>query len=778
MNWGHVHLIFMRELRDQLRDRRTMFTIAVLPLLLYPLMGMLMLQIAQFNQVHPVQVAIVGYENWPDNQPLIDRNILVPGLASPEQAELIEFERTDFGIHSDDSVGIETAARTWLNEQNADLVIVIPKDFRQSLTKITEVVDQQGIQSPSDPEAIPPAQSSSREIDVGLAALEQTAAEIKIFRNQANDQSQVAFAKIQSVLHVWQDQWVDTQLRAASLSPQLIHPVQLSESDIAPAATRQALIWSKLLPFVMLVWALTGAFYPAVDLCAGEKERGTLETLLSSPALRREIVWGKLLTVMSFSVGTAMLNLFSMQFTASFVMRQFQRLGAEQMLDALGPLPVNAIGWLFIMLVPISALFSALALAVAALARSSKEGQYYLMPLLLVGLPLVMLPMLPGTTLSLGTSIIPVTGAVLLSRALIEGHYHDAMVYAPFVLAVTVGACLLAVRWAVRQFESESVMFRESERFDLSTWLRRVWQDRATTASTNEAVLCGLFILVALFFGRLATGELDLQWASIVHSTVVIQIGLILGPCLVMAIFLTKSLREALRINKVRATDLCVAAGLAVCLHPAYVMLAEFVHREYAIGEETAAALSQIDAMLDGIPLLSVIFILAVIPAICEELAFRGFIFGGLQKQNGALRAILLSSLFFGLSHGVLQQSISAGIMGLVLGVIAWRSKTVLCGIVLHLTHNSLSMWITRAAETPETMPSWLHWSVAWQADSWTYSPTWATLSIVLSVAGMAYFFIRPPLSTSETSQREASLQKTPAEFRPTETPPATSPTL
>ena len=75
--------------------------------------------------------------------------------------------------------------------------------------------------------------------------------------------------------------------------------------DVAEHSQQQALMWSKILPFVLFIWALTGAFYPAVDLCAGEKERGTLETLLSSPALRTEIVWGKLLTVMTFSAATA-----------------------------------------------------------------------------------------------------------------------------------------------------------------------------------------------------------------------------------------------------------------------------------------------------------------------------------------------------------------------------------------------------------------------------------------------------------------------------------------
>ena len=92
-----------------------------------------------------------------------------------------------------------------------------------------------------------------------------------------------------------------------------------SNHDVAEKDERDAALWSKILPFLLLIWALTGAFYPAVDLCAGEKERGTLETLLSSPAERIEIVWGKLLTVMLFSVVTAVLNMLSMGITGSIV---------------------------------------------------------------------------------------------------------------------------------------------------------------------------------------------------------------------------------------------------------------------------------------------------------------------------------------------------------------------------------------------------------------------------------------------------------------------------
>src|SRR5690349_13932234 len=71
MNWKNVKLIWLREVRDQLRDRRTLFMIAVLPVLLYPLLGMVWLQVTQFLQEHPTQAAIVGWVPIPGRPPLV-----------------------------------------------------------------------------------------------------------------------------------------------------------------------------------------------------------------------------------------------------------------------------------------------------------------------------------------------------------------------------------------------------------------------------------------------------------------------------------------------------------------------------------------------------------------------------------------------------------------------------------------------------------------------------------------------------------------------------------
>ena len=125
--------------------------------------------------------------------------------------------------------------------------------------------------------------------------------------------------------------------------------------DVAPESSRRAALWSKVLPFIVLIWALTGAFYPAVDLCAGEKERGTLETLLCSPAQRLEIVWGKLLTIMTFSVATSLLNLASLGTTGTFLIMQMERQGASLGRSGIGTPPLSAVLWLLMALIPLSA---------------------------------------------------------------------------------------------------------------------------------------------------------------------------------------------------------------------------------------------------------------------------------------------------------------------------------------------------------------------------------------------------------------------------------------
>ena len=537
---------------------------------------------------------------------------------------------------------------------------------------------------------------------------------------------------MQGILSRWQGGWVRQRMESTGLDVNLLSPFKLADIDIAPERTREAAFWSKLLPFIMLVWAMTGAFYPAIDLVAGEKERGTLETLLCSPALRSEIVWGKLGAVTSFSMLTAILNAGSMLVTSSLVFKQIG-VGGGQM----GSPPIIPMLWLLVALVPLSALFSALALAVAAMARSSKEGQYYLMPLMMVTLPLVLLPMLPGTTLSAGTSMIPVTGMFLMVRALVEGQFSHALFHLPIVAGVTAGCLWLAVTWARRQFEDEAVLFGGGDQWELKQWMRHLWRDRQRAATPAQAFACGAIILVALFFGKLAVTEMPTTFAGIAKLVMMPQIGMILAPTLMMATVLTTSLKHSLRIRLANPWTLPIAALLGVALHPTYVMLAGLISYAYPISEQAAAAMKPFTDQISSAPLMSVIFLMAIVPAICEELAFRGFIFGGLVRDRGKLRAVLVTAIMFGISHGVLQQSICATFMGLLLGYIALKTGSVLPGILIHAANNALSVSLERVAQSAHPVAQALVKNTEGGPE---YNLVWVFLSVGIAATCLMYF--------------------------------------
>ena len=668
MSWTNVKLIFLRELKDQLRDRRTLFTIAVLPLLLYPLLGMVVFQVQQFRKDHPSRVQVVGANELTGLPRLLADAHFAPELCSEVERRLIQLTTDAAPAFSRDR--LLARIQEDLAQGTFDAVVYFPPDFAQRLAGFRE--RQEG--TPTD--HAPP--------------------EPEIFLSSASDKSRVARERIWEILDRWRTSIVQDNLRQNNLPIAAAMPFELHNHDVSQEAGRRAIIWSKVLPFVLLVWALTGAFYPAIDLCAGEKERGTLETLLSSPAQRSEIVWGKLLTVMTFSIVTSLLNLASMGITGTFILTQLQKMATQPMPVEIGPPPLLAVVWLVLALIPVAAMFSALSLAIAAFARSSKEGQYYLMPLLMISIPLMTLPMIPSTQLDVGTSLIPLTGVVLLLKALIEGQYWEAIKFLPLVTAVTASCCLLAIRWAIDQFNNESVLFRENERFSVSLWVRHLLRDREDTPTVGEALFCGVLLLVIRFFANFALPQPG-DWVGFMQTTLVMQIALIATPAALMAIMLTRRPLAALSLRTPTfLVTVPAAALLALLLHPVLVWLSLGIRALYPLSDEVLAQLAPLDGLLREAPLWQVVLLIGVAPAICEELAFRGFILGGLRRIGHKWVAIAMAAAFFGIAHGLLQQSLSAFIVGLIIGYVAVKSNSLWPAMVFHLVHNSLMVLMAR----------------------------------------------------------------------------------
>ena len=616
-----------------------------------------------------------------------------------------------------------------MQSSSCDAALLFPPDFAERLEGFRRAVEKQRDKSGAkagshfDPAAIPSPE---------------------IVYTTANEKSQMAYLRLSEVLRRWSDQVRGSILKAGGMPPAAARPFDVQTADVAEATPyRGAAVWSKVLPVLLLLWALTGAFYPAVDLCAGEKERGTMETLLSSPAERSEIVLGKLVTIMLFSMVTAVLNLVSIAMTGWMVFKDMPEFSL--------PAPFTAL-WLAMALVPVSALFSAVCLALAAFARSTKEGQYYLMPVLLVTMPLAVLPMAPGVELNLGNSLIPVAGVVLLLRAMLEGNYWQALQFAPPVIAVTLGCCLLSIRWAVDQFNSETVLFRESERLEMRLWLRHLVRDRQPTPSVAEAIFCGVMILLLKFFLGFAVSEPN-GFLGFARLAVVTQLVVILTPALLMTVMLTSSPRQTLLLKLPPWQSLLAAPALAVCLHPLVMELHTSVEGLYPLNERLKQAVSAMQGMFDAAPFWQVVLTIAVVPAICEELAFRGFMLSGFRHVGHKWRAIVYSAIFFGLAHPILQQSLVACLLGMVLGFVAVQTGSLLPGLLFHVTHNALAMAVARVAPLVDDWPA-LQFFIAPADGGYAFRWPALLLSAVTSLAVLIWFArLRYAKSAEETLQ-------------------------
>jgi sodium transport system permease protein len=612
-------------------------------------------------------------------------------------------------------------ARRRLKAGEIDAVVVFPPDFDTRLDELRAAVQGAATRTgaPADDSAAEPL----------------SVPEPEILHNSTREKSRLARGYVDRVLRNWKAQVVRQNLLAGRVPFNVAKPFEVKTVDVAERRQQEAALWAKLLPFVLFIWALTGAFYPAVDLCAGEKERGTLETLLSSPALRGEIVWGKLLTVMTFSVATAALNIASLGLTAQYVVHQLNSLAPGDTLTRFALPGWSVIGYLAVALAPISALFSALCLACAAFARSTKEGQYYLMPLLLIMMPLMMLPMSPGVELNLGNSLIPVTGVVLLLRALMEGNYADAWPYIVPVCGVTLICCLLAIRWAIYQFSQESVLFRESERLDLRRWIVHLVRDRQETPSLAEAFFCVALVFVIQFFTQIAISshapaEPDFGYVTLLLF--ISQVVCIALPALMMTLLLTERPLKTLLLDRLPRWTTCAAAvALAVLLQPIGQHLVVWIQHLYPMQDDIHASTQTMARLLETAPYVWLPFLLmAVLPAFCEEIAFRGFILSGLRHLGHKWWAIALSAVFFGMAHSVVQQSIAAAALGLVIGYLAVQSGSLIPGMLFHTTYNGLMLAL---ALGPRHLGQWIE--------------RWPAMSVLFDEAEPNVFSYRLPVA-------------------------------
>jgi sodium transport system permease protein len=724
LSWRNIKLVFVREVRDQLRDRRTLFMIAILPVLLYPMLGLGMIEMMLTFSQQTQTVVLLNADELPEEPALLDDTGIAPAWlgsgrsaassisvvverasnddvidrteaepdgdkAEAKRAKLLEeghsladdirlLHGIKISTATSDGGGAAAAAdlqdriSATFSRSGIQVLVIVPDGYSRSIRDLQETLagDRTG-----DPVSVAP---------------------LLVVRNSADDKSSAAFGRIRNALRKWEDSLRESTFKSASLPILLQHPAHLAWIEVAREEQVAANVWSKLFPAMLVIMALTGAFYPAIDLCAGEKERGTMETLLISPAKRVELVLGKFLTIMLFSVATAILNLLSMGITGQH-MASAMGGGMSGAVNLEFP-PFESFMWLLILLLPLAALFSALCLALATFARSSKEGQYYLTPLLMVVMGLTMFCLSPAVEMNPLFSVTPVVNVALLLKGLLLSSVHSSnlIVYAVPVLVSSLGYSLLAIWWAIELYNSETVLFREAEKFDVRLWLRQLMRTKDAVPVLPEAGFCFILILL-LQFVAMTYMQPDLKGpdpaGSMMQQIVIQQLAMVACPAVFMGLLLTNSPRATFRLRRPKMSAMCIAVAAAAVVHPLSVELSQFLvaHEVFPPLPEAVQRVMQTMQSTDQ-PFWVLIMVFAVTPAICEELAFRGFILSGMARGGRLAIAIGLSSVMFGIIHMIPQQAFNAALVGLILGLLAIYSRSLFPAIAFHFCNNSIAL--------------------------------------------------------------------------------------
>jgi len=280
---------------------------------------------------------------------------------------------------------------------------------------------------------------------------------VNVYTDDSRPESSIAGGKLQEALDAFRETTVKLRLRSYNVPEQTLTPFSINRENVAPKQRMAGFMWGGILGYLVVLLMFTGGMYPAIDTTAGEKERRTLEVVLSSPAGRDEMILGKILAVTTAVFATAALTMSSL--VVSFRYIDFGS-EARKIREMMGDLPVNfhTMGMVLLALLPTAVMGASLMIAVAMFAKSFKEAQSYLTPVLSLIIFPLLIGMMPGVTLTPVSSLIPLFNVCQLVKQIIQGEYAGANF--AIVMAANLAYAAAAFVAAVRVFNNEKVLFR------------------------------------------------------------------------------------------------------------------------------------------------------------------------------------------------------------------------------------------------------------------------------------------------------------------------------
>jgi len=676
MNFHHVWTVFRKDGQELLRDRRTLFVNVVLPVLLYPLMFMFLLQVWQLTAASkppPPRVALIGTDgriatllSAADAAKTPAVTLITPDTALTTELTALAQAVQAAADEKDEADGVRERRRV----ANAALLARMRADDARL---VYVVVDH----------------STPAERLAGRRSF-------TIAKDDAHAEHDTAQLALSQVLASYENELRSAAADRVGLDHQDLEPLTHTLVALAPPAQMVRSKLAGIIPLLLVVMAVGGAFHPALDLIAGERERGTLETLLSWPVSRRDLFLGKLMVTIVAGVVAVILNLLSLGATAAMAGSQFAgAAGAGGELRELLSVGAGSLALSFLALLPLIVTVSAISLALAGFAATSKEAQNYLSPLFLVVFMAAAVAQVPGSRPTYALDLLPITGPVLVLKECLRSTTLPWL-HLCVSTAASVALAAVVVAWSVRLLDQESFCYPGLVR---AGWGRfRRWGAAPVAAGGLEAIAVYAICAAGFLYG----GAHLAQFGPVtqVIGPLLCFIGL---PPLIHA-WLAGHRPEALLVSKPVASDVLrglVIAPLALLLSLAIAALQPAPPPDQASSDQMGLIFDLINAQ-GGLPL--VLLCIAVAPGICEELLCRGTLLSGLRRGLGPVGAVLISSFLFAVLHLSPYRFLPQFAVGVVLALLALRCGSLLPGMLVHILHNAgavaLALWLGDAVDT------------------------------------------------------------------------------
>ncbi len=643
-----IRTIYGKELVDILRDRRTLIAMIVVPIVLYPLLmlGSIQAVSIQTDSIgrERLLIGVIDEDHASALQYLVD----VDSAALERERKALDPDSVEASMLP---VPLQVAIRPFASKERVEELV------RQRLIHAGVIFDSPNLMD------FPEVQNH-----------------VSIHVDQEGIRSDHAGMQLERLFERTRERTVERRKRERNLPETFDRPFMISVVDLSAPPS----ILGQILPLILILMTITGAIYPAIDLTAGERERGTLESLMVSPVPVIDLIVGKFLVVTTVAIMGAALNLGSV--TATVYFGGFQKMIATTG----GSLPYGKMLLILVCLIPFAVLMSAIMIAVCSYARTFKEAQNYVTPVILAVLIPGGLAALPATRLDGVMLVMPVGNMVLLARDLLLGAavslWHIVMV----LLSTTLYAGA-AVAVAANIFGKESVVFADAAS------LRSSFSRSVIRPSARPGVSMGLLVVALLFpvwfFVQAAFSQApDENAAALLFATGTAMPVLFVVLPVILLSYWRVGIQEtlALRLPSLRHLVAAVLLGLSAWV-PAHElnMLQE---RIVGVPQAVMDSAKTMGVTFQLLPAASVFVLIAVIPAFCEELLFRGFLLSSLRTSARKWTAIIAAAAIFGVFHFFLFKFAVTASLGVLLGYLCWQSRSVVPAIIAHLLHNSIGV--------------------------------------------------------------------------------------